>query len=1228
MPASSPGATALSVSNGPTAAERQAAVELALSANDPLLAVGAFARAAAHFDDVVDERATDAFLDRVVSAATHPLVQDHARAARAERAAQRGDFSAADADLDALGEPRELLCIGPFANTGGAALGTPTPADDVVGTIDSDVAGLDRTVRWRVVPREAAGGFDVGNRFVARRDVRALCAVVVDVPRAGPVAVRVGTSGGVVVRAGARSVLTVARDRPVGFDQDAAVVVLPRGKSIVVLEAGFRARGGMVRLRLTGVDGRPMAFRTSTSAAAFRQARLSSIDDESRRSSVLAHATIDDVLVEAAPSAVRLEAAIALAQRTRAFDEQERPPALEKLLETLLGSPLVSPASRTRALVQLAVEKGRRDPTAARKLYEDALAQDPTSGTAMAGLASLRAALGDDVGARRAFAEAVRLAPDSVRVRQARVRFERDSGLFPSTTDADIVEQALHGNNDDDRGLAAEVLTQRGDRRGAVELLAQGGDATRRALETSALRQGELGSADVSSTSKVLLNSWVEQLRLRLRMRQAAHTVAERLLPLLVELDPSGEQARSLVAERRRLFPERAEPLTLAARLALLQGDRTLARQLMGEALALTPEDGDLRRMVAAISDVDDDALAVRWLPVFDDAQAARARADVPPDGALLGGWMASRTLVTRFFENGLLRSYEDVVVVVDDAKKADGFRTFSFPYSGGRDQVDVLVAERVRADGRREPAERIVDRGQDGKENGAYSDARGKVVVFAGIDDGDVLHVRVRKEAVGQQNLFGDFFGDIEVIQGRFPVRRFRYIVEAPLSRPLSWGGRRVPEPVVQATKDTRVYDFVVDDVAGLDGEDNMPPWLEQAAYLSVSTYSSWGELGRWYEDLIADQLRLNDELRGTAARIKAEATSEADLVRRIYEYVVTNTRYVGIELGIHGWKPYPVTEVHRRRFGDCKDKASLLVVLLKEAGVDAHLALVRTIQLGHAASSPPSMWAFNHAIAWVPKLDLFLDGTAERSGWRELPSMDQGALALVVDGAASRLVTIPEQGADDNRNTSDYTLRLRDDGSLAVEGQERFKGQANASRRQELADPGTRRLLLERQLAQGIPGAKVESVSVTPLGLDAEWLGYDFKATFPARAAHLPDGSWSMPLSLFPHNLTGGYAEQSTRRFAVFVDHPWRTRNVMRYVLPPGTLVPDLPMGGRVDGTFIRFVQTVTRTADGFVVDEDTALLARRIEPERYQQFRQEALAADRLMKRTIRLVAEDGR
>jgi hypothetical protein len=77
------------------------------------------------------------------------------------------------------------------------------------------------------------------------------------------------------------------------------------------------------------------------------------------------------------------------------------------------------------------------------------------------------------------------------------------------------------------------------------------------------------------------------------------------------------------------------------------------------------------------------------------------------------------------------------------------------------------------------------------------------------------------------------------------------------------------------------------------------------------------------------------------------------------------------------------------------------------------------------------------------------------------------------------------------------------------------------------------------------------------------------------------------------------------------------------MRYVLPDGMTVESLPEGGVVETPHLRFRQVITRTADGFLVDEDTAILSRRIPVADYAAFRAAALAADQLMKRRLRIV-----
>jgi tetratricopeptide (TPR) repeat protein len=1203
-------------------------IQAAVSSDDLVMAADAALQA---LDDarVVDDdgAAVGAVLDTLVASARPPLLRDLARRLRVQERVSGGQFVGANADLDALGGPQTLRCVGPFANTGGAEFGQPTSADDVDATISGTVAGLDRGVQWNVVDREPRGGFDIDDRFVARTEVRGRCAVVVTSKQPTVAALRIASSGAVMVWQGAdrRPVLRHDEDHVAGFDQATALVSLPRGRTLLVVELSMVGAGGLLDLRLTRPDGAPLTgLAWSSTVADLKAAAAIRAPSGPPRLPPPVTLAIDEAHVSGLHTAASARAAVAILRHGRAFDRRLRPTLLTRALDAWVAA--AAGDERARALDAQAANVMAADPSLALKLLTEAMglvavdgASPAVRASVFAGLARLRERQGDAIAASALWRKSLAAGPERMDLLTESLGFERRRGVLGSIVDQQILERSNTSRHRNLLALAADVLDERGDLDGALTLARRAGDDGVTTIRSSVIAEARLAVDPAARPQLIGL------LRKRLATTPGSHSAAERLTLLLREAGANAE-ADVVVKDRLRRYPERPEPWRLAATTALLRGDRPTALEHLQKALALTPDDGDLQRTLRALRDVNDDD-AMSLAPVFGPDDIAAARATPPRDALTPGAFVHSKTIATRFFDNGNLQRVEDIVIVIVDARKASSLRAWSWGYSGGREQLDVLTAERISRDGRREAPQRIVDQGQDGKENGAYSDARTKTALFANVDDGDVLHLRTRRETVGLQNQFGDFFGDIEVLQGPLPVRHFKMTIEGPSARPLFVGGRDQPVPVVTTDAGTTRYEFVADDIDALTGEAGMPPWMEVARFISVSTYGEWGRLGTWYEALIGDQLRLNDELRQVVKTIKGTATDQRDLVRRLYEHVVLSTRYVGIELGIHGWKPYPVTEVYRRRFGDCKDKASLLVALLREAGIDSHVALVRTMDLG-AVADPPSMWAFNHAIAWVAPLNQFLDGTAERSGPLELPTMDQGAQALIVDGARSRLVTIPVSPAADNDNTSNYTLRLQKDGALVVAGEERFRGSHNSHERQRFEDKANQAKTLERELSSSIPGTQVTDIDVMDLSLEATEVGYRFEAVLPRRATVEEDGSLVMPLSLYPHDLTGNYAEASSRRFDVFVDHPWRTHNVMRYVLPAGMHVEELPKGGRVESAHIVFVQTVTQTANGFIVDEDTSMLSRRIPVAEYRTFREATIAADRLMKRKIRILSVGGR
>jgi hypothetical protein len=151
---------------------------------------------------------------------------------------------------------------------------------------------------------------------------------------------------------------------------------------------------------------------------------------------------------------------------------------------------------------------------------------------------------------------------------------------------------------------------------------------------------------------------------------------------------------------------------------------------------------------------------------------------------------------------------------------------------------------------------------------------------------------------------------------------------------------------------------------------------------------------LGSWYAERVRGQFELPPELKLAVTKLTTHSASELERIKAIQQFVLHNTRYVALEFGAYSYKPYRVGEVYARRFGDCKDKASLMIAMLHEAGIKAELALIRTQKLGAIASGSAVLSAFNHAIVYIPKNGMWIDATADYAAINELPVEDQGAM------------------------------------------------------------------------------------------------------------------------------------------------------------------------------------------------------------------------------------------
>ncbi len=122
-------------------------------------------------------------------------------------------------------------------------------------------------------------------------------------------------------------------------------------------------------------------------------------------------------------------------------------------------------------------------------------------------------------------------------------------------------------------------------------------------------------------------------------------------------------------------------------------------------------------------------------------------------------------------------------------------------------------------------------------------------------------------------------------------------------------------------------------------------------------------------------------------------------------------------------------------RGWGDCKDKATVITTLLNELGIPTTMVVLRTQMKGDFRSSVASFAPFDHAIAYVPSMNLYLDGTAELTGINELPRMDIGALGLHVNQGNAVLEHVPNTSPEKNFVRREVKAQLAKSGDAKLE-------------------------------------------------------------------------------------------------------------------------------------------------------------------------------------------------
>lgn len=329
------------------------------------------------------------------------------------------------------------------------------------------------------------------------------------------------------------------------------------------------------------------------------------------------------------------------------------------------------------------------------------------------------------------------------------------------------------------------------------------------------------------------------------------------------------------------------------------------------------------------------------------------------------------------------------------------------------------------------------------------FDDTKTINFIYPAVDEGVKTVIQYSKELNEARFAPGFFF------QRYLPVLESSYIVtvEEGISvnfdkkNLLDYGISVKEEHIKGATK----YSFVGYNLDKFKTEDNSPnvKYFAPHVNLVISSYvgkdgkeqsflGNTGDLYDWYKEFIVDLIGVEDTaLKTLALEITEGINEEKEKVRAVFYWVQNNIKYIAFEDGMRGFIPHNGAYVCEKRYGDCKDMASLLVSLLYQLGIEANFTWVGTRDIPYKYSEFASPNVDNHMIATYEAADkiYYLDATSQYSPFGYPSSMIQGKEVFISTQNGYKIETVPEINKTENKMVENSTIYL-ENGTVKGQG------------------------------------------------------------------------------------------------------------------------------------------------------------------------------------------------
>ncbi len=592
--------------------------------------------------------------------------------------------------------------------------------------------------------------------------------------------------------------------------------------------------------------------------------------------------------------------------------------------------------------------------------------------------------------------------------------------------------------------------------------------------------------------------------------------------------------------------------------------------------------------------------------------------------------------IIEEYEPDGTSISYDDtfVKVLTEKGRRESSTlsRHFTLPYG----EAGFTLVEVIKPDGTRRPVDLasmsrvMVDRSQMGS-NIFNPNSKVLQVTVPDLAIGDVVRYVAKSETLKPR--VPNTWSDYQVLEYTAPILRLVYEVRAPQSLPLQNIALKAEvEGTVaftQSEADGRiVYRWEVTDVPQMFGEPKMPPLYTVVQRLLVSTIPDWQYVSRWYWRLSEPHLECTPEMTAKVAELTKGLTDRDERIAALFRFVSQEIRYMGItvEEEAPGYEPHPAKDTFAQRHGVCRDKAALLVALLREAGIKAYPVLIHN---GPKKDEEVPQPFFNHAVVAAETEDgngyILMDPTDENTK-QLFPAYLANQSYLVARPEGDTLRTSPVEPATENLVVVTTRAEIAADGSLRGTAELLFDGINDNVYRGYFSRvrPEEQRRLFESVVNRMVAGARLTSLTILPEDMQDISRHLEVRLAFAAEDAVMTDGGTAMltvprlGASVGMVNFILRDASLAERKFPFLNEFACGVRESLELTVAPelgrAAALPEYPV---IDTPTLLWTRRLEATANGLAGQAEFLIRVPEFTPEEY-----------RCLKETLRVIEANAR